>query len=110
MNYVIEIVNLVGSTIKEGPKPDGHFVQFYDPDAFEGRGDLVLTASYERALRFGSHRQAWEFYTQTSKTRPVREDGRPNRPLTAFSVQVRPIREDGELSSVLKRLNPEDCS
>lgn len=67
------------------------WVKSYDPDAFDGRGDAAFTSDPDEALRFEHAGEALEFWKQTSVVRPVRPDGRPNRPLTAFTVGVQQI-------------------
>jgi len=55
-----------------------------------GRGDLKVTRDPAKALRFPDAAKAMEFYRRQSKTRRWRSDGRPNRPLTAYSVEIVP--------------------
>lgn len=64
------------------------FVKSFDAEAGEGRGFLVATPEIGEALRFASVEEAGEFYKQVPRAHPTRLDGRPNRPLTAFHVQV----------------------
>lgn len=67
------------------------YVREFDPDANEGRGHVGLTGDPKKAKTFGSQREAWEFWRQQSKVRPLRPDGKPNRPLTAFSIAIEPL-------------------
>jgi hypothetical protein len=61
-----------------------------------GYGRLSLTGSPARALAFRDTAEAMAFWTQVSKTVPVRDtDGKPNRPLTVFTVSVSPLPEAG---------------
>ena len=98
MKYVLKIVGLAGGI--EGPctgSPVGHFVKSYDPEAHDGRGDTVGTLDLTEAQTFDSPDEAIVYYRQISKTRPLRPDGRPNRPLTAFTVEVLPVPDDDEI-------------
>jgi hypothetical protein len=56
-----------------------------------GRGETVFTDDPDDALQFDDSGAAFVFYRQQSKTVPLREDGRPNRPLTAFTVEIAPV-------------------
>ena len=47
---------------------------------------MVSTRHLALAKTFGSKQEAIDYYMQTSKVRPIREDGKPNRPLTCFSA------------------------
>lgn len=76
--------NLIGS-FKPG------WVKAFDADAFEGRGELVVTSNPDEALVFPDAPAAVLFYMTRSKVQPTRIDGLPNRPLRAFSVEVRPL-------------------
>lgn len=92
--FVLRIADVSGTLLQSTvPRPAiaGHFVKSYDPDAHDGRGDLVGTLRLEEALRFPTAAAAFEFYRQQSKVRPLREDGRPNRPATAFSIELVPL-------------------
>jgi len=72
---------------------EGQWLMSYDPDAFDGRGEADWTVDPRQALQFPDHAAAYRCWQQTSQVRPVREDGRPNRPLTAFTAEVVAIPE-----------------
>jgi hypothetical protein len=55
-------------------------------------GRIWLTANRDEAHKFASGREALEAWGTVSKTRPVRPDGRPNKPLTALTIEVEPAR------------------
>ena len=63
----------------------------YDPDHNDGRGEVTTTPDIFKALAFEKSFEAWEKWKQQSRVRPLREDGRPNRPLTAFTVTVEEV-------------------
>lgn len=65
----------------------GYFLRSFDVDAHDGRGDVTWTADIVQAMRFDSFRAAMEAWRTQSTVQPLRPDGKPNRPLTAFSVQ-----------------------
>lgn len=57
---------------------DGLYLSAYDPSAGE-HGRIESTYDIAEAL------QCWQ---QVNQSHPWRPDGKPNRPLTAFSVQI----------------------
>lgn len=67
---------------------EGHYLKSYDPEAFDGRGDAEFTTTRSEAMRFSDAGEALELWRAVPKSRPVRPDGKPNRPLTAFSVMT----------------------
>jgi hypothetical protein len=78
----------VGVRSLEEASPLGQYVKTYDPDAAEGQGFATGTANIREALHFTDTAAALAFWRQPSKVAPTRPDGRPNRPLTAFSVEM----------------------
>jgi hypothetical protein len=64
------------------------YVKSYDPDAFDGRGDAMFTTEKQEAATFGTRADAMKFWLQVPASRPKRRDGRPNRPLTAFTIEI----------------------
>jgi hypothetical protein len=67
---------------------DGPYVRFYNPAGHGGWGALTTTTTAEDALVFPTQLAALECYGQVPANRPVRPDGRPNKPLTAFMVSI----------------------
>lgn len=57
-------------------------------DSPDGRGRAVITPHRERAMVFDSFAQAFDYWRQESKFQPLRSDGKPNRPLTAYTVEI----------------------
>lgn len=71
----------------------GHYVESYDAEAYDGRGDVATTPDVEKARVFASPAEAMEAWRTVPKARPLRADGQPNRPLTAFTVEILPRSE-----------------
>ena len=94
--YVIRIEGAVGPLVACEGSPAGQYVSRYDPDAHGGQGAVAGTRDIRRALRFASPADAIAFYRQPSKVRAYRADGRPNRPLTAFTVSFLPVDDGSE--------------
>jgi hypothetical protein len=99
------LMRIVGlPTIVHDPDPNvvaaikaGHpiWLKSYDIEAFDGRGNALFTDVPEKALRFADLGAAFEAWKTQSKRRPIREDGKPNRPLTAFSITFDTAPEPG---------------
>lgn len=70
----------------EGATVIGNYLKSYDAEAHDGRGSAIFTPHVEEALKFDSAVDALECWRTQSKTRPLRDDGKPNRPLTAFNI------------------------
>lgn len=80
--------------------PDQLYLVSYDPDwqpdpLPEGEpewrcGLSIWTGDPYEAKVFNSFIEAMDCWNQTASAHPVRGDGRPNKPLTAYSVQVVP--------------------
>lgn len=70
---------------------DNQYVVEYDASRGDGRYPiachLVTTPDLEKATRF-EFQDALELYCSVDQRRPTRYDGEPNRPLTAFTVEV----------------------
>lgn len=74
------------------PDPDGQtYVRTYDPNVAAGRGYLVKTRNPALAKHFDSADAAWAFWRQRSRVKPFRPDGKPNRPLTGYTVVIEAI-------------------
>jgi len=70
---------------------DGKWLSYYDPTKRGFRGEIRATDDAAKALAFDSFEDAAMCWRQASGTRP---DGRPNRPLTAYSVEIKPLPSD----------------
>jgi hypothetical protein len=68
------------------------WVMAYDPDAEGGRGYVETINDRRRARRFDTVNAALDFWRQPSTVQPLRPDGKPNRPLTSWSIMLE--RED----------------
>lgn len=79
---VMKIVTAGGSILN---KPV--YLKAYDVNAFSGRGSAELTENRDEALRFADFAAMMEAWRTQSSFRPIREDGKPNRPLTAYTIE-----------------------
>jgi hypothetical protein len=90
MKYVIIAVGFENGT--HCPHA-GQFLKSFDHDAHDGQGFGVFTKSLARAKRFDTREELFAFWQQQSTVRPLRPDGKPNRPLTALTVTTEPVEE-----------------
>lgn len=87
-------VDLQGMTDQHSsPAPIGQYLKSYDPNAHDGRGTAEWTADIDAAMVFSDPTSLLKYWKQVSRVRPVRPDGKPNRPLTAFTILIEPARE-----------------
>ena len=86
------VLKLVGQPRGEPTVADGRYVVHYDPrlDA-GGVYTLETTSDLAAAKRFASGTEALRYYRQVCPNHPEDSPGHPNRPLTAFSVQLVPV-------------------
>jgi hypothetical protein len=93
MSYGLMIVRREGTTLdnRNGDPPTGAWLVAYNPDAHDGRGTAEWSRDPARAMRFVDAAAAFECWVLQSTVRPLRPDGQPNRPLTAYTVSAEPI-------------------
>lgn len=75
---------------------DGQYLQSFDFEAHGGQGEAAYTPNLALALKFQEHEAAFAFWKTQSKVRPIRPDGKPNRPLTAATVEIVRLSEEGK--------------
>lgn len=95
------VLKLVGLSCGPATEFDGEYLVEYDPDArgVDKRGwpmtaHIVTTRDVRRARRFKDAVAAMECWRQRSARWPYRDDGKPNRPLTAFSATIEKLPEE----------------
>ena len=79
---------LIGNTIGIPTALDHTWLREYDPDAHGGRGVIRGTKNRAEAMQFAEAGDAMKLWRAQSRVRPLRPDGRPNRPLTAYTIEV----------------------
>jgi hypothetical protein len=87
MQYALKIVG-VPIALTHTPFEVGHYVKVYQANGNYGRGFLETTDDLDKAIHFADAHAALECWRAISTTHPKRPDGKPNRPLTAFSVEL----------------------
>jgi len=69
----------------------GQYLASFDPNANGGRGHATWTPDLSQAMRFANVKKALEMWKRPSTVQPRRPDGKPNRPLTAYTVEIVPL-------------------
>lgn len=69
----------------------GKYLKSCDFEAHGGRGQATLTTNPAEAQRFKDSGALLAFWSTVSKTKPVREDGMPNRPMTAYTITLEDV-------------------
>ena len=89
--YVLVVWGL--ETAGKGTPPGlrGQYLVSYDVEAHDGRGTAEFSESLYEAMRFPTAMAAILAWKTQSTVCPLREDGRPNRPLTAFTMEPRAV-------------------
>jgi hypothetical protein len=64
------------------------YLEWFDPEAHDGRGYVQFTALQAGAKQFASYAAVLEFLRTRPKIRPLRPDGKPNRPLTGLNFAI----------------------
>lgn len=69
----------------------GDYLAWSNPNARHGRGDERWTPDLRQAKKFKSFEEAMACWKAQSTLVPFRPDGKPNRPMTAYSITVEKI-------------------
>lgn len=82
------VIRIIGLATGVPSEYDGKFLRRYEPEAHNGRGAVFVTEDKRDALRFAQLHDALALWKTIPSKRPVRMDGRPNRPFTAFTITI----------------------
>lgn len=94
--FVIKMMDLQGTVSSNSPTFSlGCYLKSYNPEDSDGRGSAVFTTKIEDAATFRTFGEAMDLYRSVPNCRPIRADGEPNRPLTAFTIMIEPL-DNGE--------------
>lgn len=64
------------------------YLKDFDADAHDGGGSVEATADPKEAMKFSTAGAGLELWRTPSTVRPLRDDGKPNRPLSAFTIEM----------------------
>lgn len=77
------------ASASSGWEPDvPTYIEWGDVDAMGGWGVAELTTDPAKAMRFPDAARALTYWRRQSTVAPLRADGHPNRPLTAYTVEI----------------------
>jgi len=62
-----------------------------DLDQPDGLARFLFSYSLADAMQFATPLDALCYYQRQSTVYPLRLDGKPNRPMTGFSIEIRPL-------------------
>jgi hypothetical protein len=79
----------------------GQYLQSCDFDACNGRGYVAFTPDLDKAMKFPDKAAALQYWNTQSKTAPMRLDGKPNRPLTAYCVTIEDVGVANDQSNII---------
>lgn len=91
MAHLMVCVGMEGFQVNSRVVPIGEYLESYDPDFRGGIGKASWTKDASKAKRFPDFASAIGEWKRQSTVRPLRGDGRPNRPLTAYTVTFRVV-------------------
>lgn len=91
MKYTIRVVDNAKGVSDQNK---GAYVTSYNPDAHNGRGFAEFTRDIRKARKFDKREEAFLYWQQQSRVMPLRPDGKPNKPLTCYTVEIAPYPED----------------
>lgn len=83
--YVIKCLGFANGSPCEA---EGQWLEEFDHEAHKGQGEGAFTSDADKAMLFASASDALEFYRKQSNTKPLRDDGQPNRPLTCMNALI----------------------
>jgi hypothetical protein len=82
------VLRVVGDAYGTDTPHAGRLIAWYNPDTPYGTLELVTTSDPKEAKVFAEEVEALEYWRQISAVEPLRPDGKPNRPLTALTVNI----------------------
>lgn len=85
-DYVIKYVSTALGGV--GDVMPGSFLAYADPNGRDGRGYQRWTQDPAEAKRYADAAAAHADWSRQSSLKRFRADGKPNRPLTAFTVEI----------------------
>lgn len=86
MSVVLRCVAVAGVMHDPAASPAGLYLRGFDPEFDNGAGLAEWTSHPDKAMRFAGNAEAVAAWNTVPASRPLRADGRPNRPLTAYTM------------------------
>jgi hypothetical protein len=69
------------------------YLKSYDREAYDGRGAATYTDDPAEAMRFPTEHCVRALADATPRCKPLRDDGQPNRPLSAYTLIAVPVAD-----------------
>lgn len=88
----------------------GQYLKSYNVEGNDGHGDIVFTCKLSEALYFPTAEAAFVAWHAVPACRPLRPDGRPNKPLTAVTVELVIVTEEMCPGHVASAADPKVCA
>ena len=92
MSCVLKILAVSDGEGSHLPLSGPVYLKSYDIEAYNGRGSAEWTRDKNTAMQFVSFTHAVGAWNTQSKIRPLRDDGKPNKPLTSFTIEVEELK------------------
>lgn len=86
------VMKVIGTGIELFPQPV--YLKAFNVEAFDGRGDATWTLDIHDAMVFADPGAVLTAWKTQSLLRPLRADGKPNRPLTTFTIEIECLPEE----------------
>jgi hypothetical protein len=98
----MKIIKVIGLATGVPTRFDNHWCRDFNFESGLGRGLLLVTENWEEAKRFEDFMAAMMFWRTQCQSVPLREDGKPNRPFTAWTIEVKDLGTAEGLSHSLE--------
>ena len=85
------VMILRGTALGQPTGFDGQYLKAFDFEAHDGQGLIDMTPDIQQAIQFADLAEAMIFCRRSPQCRPLRDDGRPNRPLTSTTWEFKTI-------------------
>lgn len=82
------VIQIISLAIPRQTPYDGKYLKTFDPYTDYPRGHLTVTGDPNAAMIFSDSLEAARFWSRSYGTRT---DGKPHKPLTAFTVAILPL-------------------
>lgn len=100
MTVLMRIFDIMQVPVEPGPPC---YLKTFDIEAYNGGGTLTYTSDWREAHQFKDAHDLLKTWGAQSTTRPLRGDGKPNRPLTSCSIEIVPLETAEKLSAEHQR-------
>lgn len=80
-------VRIIGSALGEPTNVDECYLVDYDPH-YGIHGKIEASPDRAKAKVFADAMEFFKLYRTANRNKPLRPDGKPNRPITAYHLEV----------------------